>query len=835
MRLLKSEYNPFPAWGTGAGFRNLRISSKLSLTFIPPVVLILVLTGYLTHWFSKQFLQESIDRNVQIQTLAMSHEVEIFLRQCKDDLQAMALGPMRKTVLRRYAELCKDLRGAPYPELAYVSKEGTNHIFVSCLGDGVTVMDPAAITQIRPNPLLLLDKLDQLKKNEIWVSDIVEAIHPLSGDGGGAQVRSAKVIRLVMPYYGGGDSAKGVVLLSIDLLRLREILSLFNSPRSPIYAYVRSPEVRYSYLFDRDGWILFQSEGAEDQGRQLSAQVARAGFSGTFGKPGLESAFRPHTDHEAYWGMVRDVRQGRHGVIRATDKERYHESWTNHYFLGYAPVRLETSPEREPAVLWGVAFADRSRLTLWAGYRQIDVMFVVTLLTTVVISLLIFGLSRVITRPTLEIAAAVSRIQQTGELQEIVLPDQDQETSVLRRAVNDMIATLRHQMEEIRIRDEKIETERQREKVRLEEEIESLRRHLQTHELEEIVGVGPVIDALKSDVLKAASVDADVLIIGETGTGKQLVAEAIHKHSRRSSGPFVSINCGALDENLLLDSLFGHVKGAFTEARAERKGAFLAAHGGTLFLDEIGSASLRVQQSLLRAISMRKIKPLGSDQETDVDVRVIAATNVDLRGHMERGLFREDLYYRLEVLTIRTPALRDHKESIPVLVDYFLKQACRLMNKDGMALSRGALEKLASYGWPGNVRELMNCVTRTVAMVTGGMIHAEDIRLGGEEQPRPPKKEAPQTPLRGPVDLPSRPEGTREEIEVNQRQRKALPFIIQNGGITRVEYQRIVGNDLPSRTAVYDLHDLVKKGVLRKVGKGPATRYHLARLPDSAR
>ncbi len=834
MRLLKSEYNPFPAWGTGAGFRNLRISSKLSLTFIPPVVLILVLTGYLTHWFSQHFLQESIDRNVQVQTLAMSHEVEIFLRQCKDDLQGVARGPMRRAALRRAAELYKELRGAPYPELAYISKEGTNHVFVSCMGDEISVMDPSVITQIRPNPLLLLDKLDRLKGEELWVSDIVEAMHPVSGESGGTQVRSAKVIRLVMPYYGGGDAAKGLVLLSIDLLRLREILSLFNSPRSPIYAYVRSPELRYAYLFDRDGWILFQSEGAEDQGRQLSVELARAGLSGTFGKPGLESAFRPHTDHEAYWGMVREVRQGRHGVIRATDKERYRESWTGRYSLGYAPVRLETSPGMEPAVLWGVAFADRSRLTLWAGYRQIDVMFVMTLLTTVIISLLIFGLSRVITRPTLEIAAAVSRIQQTGELQEIVLPDQDQETTVLRRAVNEMIATLRRQMEEIRIRDEKLEEERQREKVRLEEEIESLRRHLQTHELEEIVGVGPVIEALKSDVLKAASVDADVLIVGETGTGKQLVAEAIHRHSRRSAGPFISINCGALDENLLLDSLFGHLKGAFTEARGERKGAFLAAHGGTLFLDEIGAASLRVQQSLLRAISMRKIRPLGSDQETDVDVRVIAATNVDLRQQMEKGLFREDLYYRLEVLTIRTPALRDHRESIPVLVDYFLKQACRLMNKDGLALSRGALEKLTAYDWPGNVRELMNCVTRTVAMVTGGTIHAEDIRLGGNDQARPPKKEAPQPRLRGLGEIPSRPQGTGLEMELNQRQRKALPFIIQNGGITRVEYQRIVGNDLPSRTAVYDLHDLVKKGILRRVGKGPATRYHLARLPDPA-
>jgi|YNPNPStandDraft_1061719.scaffolds.fasta_scaffold00549_19 DNA-binding NtrC family response regulator len=835
MRLLKSEYNPFAGLGTGAGFRNLRIRSKLSLTFIPPVVLILVFTGYLTHWFSKQFLQEAIERNVQVQTLAIAHEVEIFLRQSRDDLKALAQGPIRRSTLRRFAELHKELRGAPYPELAYISKEDGNHLFVSSLGEEVTVMPSLSVTQIRPNPLLLLDKLGELREGDLWISDIVEAIHPVSPDSGGTRVRSARVIRLVTPYYGGGDSPKGLLMLSIDLLRLREILSLFNSPRSPIYAYVRSPEVRYSYLFDKEGWMLFQSEGAEDQGRQLSVEVARAGLSGTLGKPGLESAFRPQTHHEDYWRMVKEVRQGRHGVIRATDKERYHDSWTGQYFLGYAPVRFERSPGAEPAIFCGVAYADRSRLTLWAGYRQIDVIFVVTLFTILLISSLIFALSRVITKPSLEIAAAVSRIQQSGRLEEIVLPDQDYETSVLRRAINDMIATLRRQMEEIRIRDEQIEAERQRERVRLEEEIQSLRQHLKGHELGEIVGAGPVIEALRAEVLKAASVDADVLIVGETGTGKQLVAEAIHRHSKRSAGPFVSINCGALDENLLMDSLFGHVKGAFTEAKGERKGAFLAAHGGTLFLDEIGAASLRVQQSLLRAISMRKVRPLGSDQETDVDVRVIAATNVDLREQMEKGLFREDLFYRLEVLTIRTPALRDHKESIPVLVDYFLKQACRLMNRDGLGLSRGALEKLTAYHWPGNVRELMNCVTRSVAMVTGSTIHAEDIWLGGEEPQRPPRRDRPQPSLPGLPDVPPRDENGPVAAEMNRRQRKALPFIIKNGGITRVEYQKLVGDNLPSRTAVYDLSDLVKKGILRKVGKGPATRYHLARLPDSAR
>ena len=165
--------------------------------------------------------------------------------------------------------------------------------------------------------------------------------------------------------------------------------------------------------------------------------------------------------------------------------------------------------------------------------------------------------------------------------------------------------------------------------------------------------------------------DVDVLIIGETGTGKQLAADAIHHLSPRKRKPFTSINCGELDENLLLDTLFGHVKGAFTEARGDRKGAFLEADGGTLFLDEIQTASMSVQQSLLRAIAMPKIKPLGSDREIDVDVRLIAATNIDLSTLIEQNRFRSDLYFRLKVISIHTPPLREHRENLPLLAGYF--------------------------------------------------------------------------------------------------------------------------------------------------------------------
>ena len=171
-----------------------------------------------------------------------------------------------------------------------------------------------------------------------------------------------------------------------------------------------------------------------------------------------------------------------------------------------------------------------------------------------------------------------------------------------------------------------------------------------------------------------------------------------------------------MDENLLLDTLFGHVKGAFTEARTDRKGAFLEADGGILFLDEIQTATPKVQQALLRAISMRRIRPLGSDKETTVNVRLIAATNVDLRQCIAKGQFREDLYFRLKVISVATPPLRLHKMSISILVHHFLKEAAGTTTKTGLGLSRGALAKLTGYDWPGNIRELKHCILRAAIM-----------------------------------------------------------------------------------------------------------------------
>jgi two-component system, NtrC family, response regulator HydG len=320
-----------------------------------------------------------------------------------------------------------------------------------------------------------------------------------------------------------------------------------------------------------------------------------------------------------------------------------------------------------------------------------------------------------------------------------------------------------------------------------------------------------------------------------------LAAEAVHAVSHRSNGPFLSINCGALDENLLMDALFGHVKGAFSEAQTDRKGAFLAASGGTLHLDEIANASPKVQQALLRALSVRRIRPLGSDKDIAFDARIIAATNIDLLQLALAGKFREDLYYRLAVITIVMPPLRHRKEDIIVLVKHFLEENVSLSGQPSVGISRGALEKLVNYDWPGNIRELKNCITRSLAFADGDLLSASHIlfdeRVGEHVEPietsgRPaasvvvvPETDTDAVGTGEASAVNTAGQGPDRLLELNDRQRKAWPIIAKNGSITRIEYQAAAGEAISIRTAQYDLQDLTAKGLLTKTGRGPSSRY----------
>ncbi len=232
-----------------------------------------------------------------------------------------------------------------------------------------------------------------------------------------------------------------------------------------------------------------------------------------------------------------------------------------------------------------------------------------------------------------------------------------------------------------------------------------------------LIGVSSEIKQVYSLIEKVADTDSTVLLLGESGTGKELVAKAIHYHSRRSERPLVTVNCGAIPEELLESELFGHIKGSFTGAVATRIGRFEMADQGTIFLDEIGDMSLKLQVKLLRVLQERKIDPVGSSRTVEVDVRIIAATNRNLEEAVAQGLFREDLYYRLNVIPIHIPPLRDRKEDIPLLIDHFLTRFAEENQRPKPQVSPEAMNALINYRWPGNVRELENFVERLIILM----------------------------------------------------------------------------------------------------------------------
>ncbi len=264
------------------------------------------------------------------------------------------------------------------------------------------------------------------------------------------------------------------------------------------------------------------------------------------------------------------------------------------------------------------------------------------------------------------------------------------------------------------------------EKVALSRQNFALKRDAATrNSLDNIIGVSPTMAKLKQTIRTVAFTQSTVLVYGESGTGKELVARAVHTCSPRATESFVSINCGAFPETLLESELFGYVKGAFTGANQNKRGLFEVADGGTIFLDEIGEMTLAMQVKLLRVLQERCLRPVGGTGEIAIDVRVIAATNRDLEKQVTQNTFREDLYYRLSVIPITVPPLRERREDLPLLVNHFLKKYAPAAGKGIARVNAESLAALATYEWPGNVRQLENAIERAVALETGEELHVE--------------------------------------------------------------------------------------------------------------
>jgi DNA-binding NtrC family response regulator len=262
----------------------------------------------------------------------------------------------------------------------------------------------------------------------------------------------------------------------------------------------------------------------------------------------------------------------------------------------------------------------------------------------------------------------------------------------------------------------------------LQEKVKVLSEALErTTRFDELLGASPAMQKLYDQLARIADSEASVLISGESGTGKELVAKSLHKQSRRAEQPFVPINCAALPDTLLESELFGHAKGAFTDARADRKGLFVQAEGGTLLLDEIGEMPLMMQPKLLRALEEDKVRPVGGDEEVPFDVRILTATNRDLESAVEEGRFREDLFFRINVIQLELPPLRSRGTDILLLAQHFLERFAARSGKQVVGISDAVAEKLLAYTWPGNIRELRNVIERAVALTRYDKLAVDDL------------------------------------------------------------------------------------------------------------
>jgi DNA-binding NtrC family response regulator len=269
------------------------------------------------------------------------------------------------------------------------------------------------------------------------------------------------------------------------------------------------------------------------------------------------------------------------------------------------------------------------------------------------------------------------------------------------------------------------------EKSRLVAENLYLRQQLRgKYKFDRIIGNSPAMQQVFSRMEKIVHTDSTILILGESGTGKELVAKAIHFNGPRREKPFIAINCGAIPADLLESELFGHARGSFTGAVADKPGKFEAANGGTIFLDEIGTMPMHLQMKLLRVLQEHEVERVGTSKKIKLNVRVISATNANIEDEVKRGAFREDLYYRLNVIPILLPPLRERREDIALLARHFLLKSCKEMNRPLMSISPAAMQALEAYDWPGNVREMENVIERSVALTDGEIIEKSDLPAG---------------------------------------------------------------------------------------------------------
>lgn len=826
-------------------FVNRSMTSRVLLLGLPLLTLVLLLVFLATGRSIEALVNRAIARNAQLQAQAMSLSLEQILTETRNQLLILAAGSMDPKDMVRRLQFRVRAEGLRYREVAFMGMDPSQRYLLLSYGGEIISIPPDIASATVGNPFTSLSAAQ--RPGHVQVSQPLEVVYSMVPLNDSVQSIPLYVIRFSTPIYDSQGVFQGMLILSLDLTVLRDAISMFSSSSAPLRTADDETRIR-SIFFDNQGWMLFQSENleADEASGRLNSDSLRAGFQGEFGRAGFSTAFRPGPNHVNYWSMVSNVQAGHSGQIFLDDSDAWGQENSAVEGVSFAPVTFAANPDSPRTIMGGLAVLDTSFTATRTGIQIIGIYSICLLAGICLLGLGLAWLARGTTKRLRRLSNEVNMRIDSHSSNPLVLPPMPRELEQLKDAINALLHRLRRSEEE-QLNQQLMQDARwAREPAENMPELDDIPEN-------GLVGTSAAMQDLRANILKAAPTMADVLVIGETGTGKELVSAAIHQASPRANGPFITINCGALDENLLMDTLFGHVKGAFTEARQPRKGAFLTAEGGTLMLDEIGNAAPKVQQALLRALSTRMIRPLGSDEDVPFDTRIIAATNAELLQDAQEGSFREDLYYRLAVITIRTPPLRRRKSDLPLLAVFFLTRAAESQGLPTPRLSRGALRKLQEYHWPGNVRELQNCLTRALAFCENGLIFAENIQLGPDTLPgdiarpergklscpparadsRQPHGEAAETaesPVAQPVPAESEDQGAMPAAEdaqprLNARLARLLPQIVELGSISRQEYQDMAGKDISMRTAQYDLQILVRLGLVRREGRGPAQRY----------
>lgn len=826
-------------------FVNRSMTSRVLLLGLPLLTLVLLLVFLATGRSIEAMVNRAIARNAQLHAQAMSLSLEQILTETRNQLLILALGSMEPKDMVRRLQFRVRAEGLRYREVAFMGTDPSQRYLLLSYGGEIISIPPDIASATVGTPFTSLSAAQ--RPGHVQVSQPLEVVYSMVPLNDSVQSIPLYVIRFSTPIYDSQGVFQGMLILSLDLTVLRDAISMFSSSSAPLRTADDETRIR-SIFFDNQGWMLFQSENleADDASGRLNSDSLRAGFQGEFGRAGFSTAFRPGSNHVNYWSMVSNVQSGHSGQIFLDNGDAWGHGDNAVEGVSFAPVTFTANPDSPHTIVGGLAVLDTSFTATRTGIQIIGIYGICLLAGICLLGLGLAWLARGTTKRLRRLSNEVNMRIDSHSSNPLVLPPMPRELEQLKDAINALLHRLRRSEEE-QLNQQLMQDARwAREPAENMPELDDIPEN-------GLVGTSAAMQDLRANFLKAAPTMADVLVIGETGTGKELVSAAIHQASPRANGPFITINCGALDENLLMDTLFGHVKGAFTEARQPRKGAFLTAEGGTLMLDEIGNAAPKVQQALLRALSTRMIRPLGSDEDVPFDTRIIAATNAELLQDAQEGSFREDLYYRLAVITIRTPPLRRRKSDLPLLAVFFLTRAAESQGLPTPRLSRGALRKLQEYHWPGNVRELQNCLTRALAFCENGLIFAENIQLGPDTLPgdiarpergklscpparadsRQPHGEAAETaesPVAQPVPAESEDQGAMPATEdaqprLNARLARLLPQIVELGSISRQEYQDMAGKDISMRTAQYDLQILVRLGLVRREGRGPAQRY----------